>query len=135
MWLGDLNNVMHRKRDLGEFEKSQLVEILPRKKKVDFRLLTVALQQGTHVIGGGDGKVRCISLPYVEKTFNSKVIKSFVPELRSHKCFFVFRDSYVIYMNILCTFHIFMFGYITSVNWNIRVRNIGNYLMVYKRMS
>ena len=30
--------------------------------------------------------------------------------------FFVFRDSYVIYiwvMNILCTFHIFMYGYIT----------------------
>ena len=36
--------------------------------------------------------------PYVEKTFNSKVIKSFVPELRSRKCFFVFRDSYVIYV-------------------------------------
>ena len=28
--------------------------------------------------------------PYVEKTFNSKVIKSFVPELRSRKCFFFF---------------------------------------------
>ena len=30
--------------------------------------------------------------------------------------FFVFRDSYVIYiwvMNILCTFHIFMYGYVT----------------------
>ena len=51
--------------------------------------------------------------PYVEKPFNSKVIKSFVPELRSRK---VFRDSYVIYiwvMNILCTFHIFMYGYVT----------------------
>ena len=35
---------------------------------------------------GADGKVSiermCISLPYVEKPFNSKVIKSFVPELR-----------------------------------------------------
>ena len=30
--------------------------------------------------------------------------------------FFVFRDSYVIYiwvMNILCLFHIFMYGYVT----------------------
>ena len=49
----------------------------------------------------------CISLPYV-KTFNSKVIKGFVPELRSRYVFFVFRDSYVLciyVMNILCTFH------------------------------
>ena len=40
-----------------------------------------------------DGKVvierLCLSLPYVEKPFNSKVIKSFVPELRSRKCFCV----------------------------------------------
>ncbi len=35
-----------------------------------------------------------ISLPYVE-TFNSKVIKGFVPELRSRYVFFVFWDSYV----------------------------------------
>ena len=28
----------------------------------------------------------CLS-PYVEKPFNSKVIKSFVPELGSRKCF------------------------------------------------
>ena len=71
---------------------------------------------------GADGKVsieRGYLTPYVEKPLNSKVIKSFVPELRSRKCFFflcVFRDSYVInmcVMNILCTFHIFMYGYVT----------------------
>ena len=39
--------------------------------------------------------------PYVENPFNSKVIKSFVPEQRSRKCFFVFRDSYVIYMCVM----------------------------------
>ena len=47
--------------------------------------------------------------PYVEEPLNSKVIKSFVPKLRSRKCFFVFRDSYdicIYVMNILCTFHI-----------------------------
>ena len=46
--------------------------------------------------------------PYVEEPLNSKVIKSFVPELRSRKCFFVFRDSYVLciyVMNFLRTFH------------------------------
>ena len=53
--------------------------------------------------GGVDGKViikrLCISLPYIE-TFNSKVTKGFVPELRSRYVFFVFRDAYVIYMYI-----------------------------------
>ena len=43
----------------------------------------------------------CLS-PYVEKPFNSKVIKSFVPELRSRKCFCVSRFlcflCYVIYV-------------------------------------
>ena len=34
--------------------------------------------------------------PYVEKPLNSKVIKSFVPELRIRYVFFVFRDSYVL---------------------------------------
>ena len=44
---------------------------------------------------------------------NSKVIKGFVPELRSCYVFFVFWDSYILciyVMNILCTFHI-------SVSW------------------
>ena len=52
--------------------------------------------------GGAYGKVvierLCLCLPYVEKPFNSKVIKSFVPELRSRKYFLVFQDSYVIYV-------------------------------------
>ena len=51
--------------------------------------------------------------PYVEEPLNSKVIKSFVPELRRRYMFFEFRDSYVLYidvMNILCTFRI-------SVSW------------------
>ena len=43
---------------------------------------------------GVDGKVvierLCLSLPHVEKPFNSKVIKGFVPELRSRKGFSCF---------------------------------------------
>ena len=44
--------------------------------------------------------------PYVEEPINSKVIKSFVPELRSR---YVFWDSYVLCIfvrNILCTFRV-----------------------------
>ena len=37
----------------------------------------------------------CISFPDVE-TFNSKVIKGFISELRSRYVFFEFRDSYVL---------------------------------------
>ena len=71
---------------------------------------------------GGDGKVsieRWSLSPYVEKPFKSKVIKSFVPELISRYVFFVFQDSYVLciyVMNILCTFHIFMYGYVSRVD-------------------
>ena len=53
--------------------------------------------------GGADGKVvierLCPSLSYVEKPFNSKVIKSFVPELRSPKSFCVWGFLYSIYMS------------------------------------
>ena len=42
----------------------------------------------------------CISLPYVE-TFNSKLIKGFVPELRSRYVFFEFRDSYVLCIYVI----------------------------------
>ena len=75
---------------------------------------------GAALVGGGaDGKASidrlCPSLsPYVERPLNSKVIKGFVPELRSRYVFFVFQDSYVLciyVMNILCTFHISVSGY------------------------
>ena len=45
---------------------------------------------------------RIVSLsPYVEKPFNSKVIKSFVPELRNRKCFCVLGFLYYLYMDIM----------------------------------
>ena len=58
--------------------------------------------------------------PYVKEPLNSKIIKGFVPELRSCYVFFEFRDSYVlslsyiyiyiyIYMNSICPFRIFMY--------------------------
>ena len=53
--------------------------------------------------GGADGKVvierLCLSLTYVEKPFNSKVIKIFVPELRSRKVFRVSGFLCYLYMS------------------------------------
>ena len=87
--------------------------------RVDFRACwgqTNLRATGAARVGGADEKADierlCLS-PYVEKPFDSKVIKSFVPELRSRYVFFVFRDSNVLciyVMNILCTFRI-------SVSW------------------
>ena len=95
---------MHRKRavDLGDFEESQLVENETPNGKDRLSGLAEAefVRYGRHTCWrGSDEKASierlCISLPYVE-TFNSKVIKGFVPELRSRYVFFVFRDSYVL---------------------------------------
>ena len=99
-----------------EIWKSQLVELRTkhRTRRVDFRgsqRPDEFVCNGHCTRWGTDGKViierLCISLPYVE-TSNSKVIKGFVPELRSRYMYFVFRDSYVLciyVMKILCTFH------------------------------
>ena len=78
-----VSDVTHRKREL-RFEKSQLVEIETWERPDEF------VRYGRRTWRGADGKVSikrlCLS-PYVEKPFNSKVIKSFVSELRSRKCF------------------------------------------------
>ena len=126
-----MRDVTHWKRG-RRFEKSQLVEFERRKKKVDFRLLAEALQQVLHVVWGGwkslHRKIVPLS-PYVEEPLSSKVIKCFVLELRSRKCFSCFgipmlsEHSYVI-MNILCTFHIFMYGYVTIRGSTTSSRNM-----------
>ena len=72
---------------------------------------------------------RVVSLtPYVEKPFNSKVIKSFVPELRSRQVLFVFLDSDVIYIWTLwtfcvqvwiCLFRVSISDYVTRASHNL----------------
>ena len=88
----DVSDITHRKRGL-RFEKSQKVEFHRLKKTFDFRSSPRPCG-GCRAWWGADGKVvierLCLSLPYVEKPFNSKVIKSFAPELRNRKCFFFF---------------------------------------------
>ena len=101
----------------GIWKKSVELRTRHRTRRVDFRGLQrpdeFARYGRRTKWEGEEGKARiermCISLPYVE-TFNSKVIKGFVPELRSRYVFFVFRDSYV-----LCIWCIHIYtGYIPT---------------------
>ena len=88
-------------------------------KTVDFRLFTVALCR-VRTWFGADGKVSIESWylpPYVERPLNSKVIKRFVPELRSCKCFRV--SGSLCYICALSTFyvhftHIRVSGHVTN---------------------
>ena len=123
-------------RGFWGFEKKSESRDLVSEEDGWFSELFEALPQVSHVlvVGGADGKVvierLCLALLYVEKPLNSKVIKSVVPKLRRRKCFFVFRDSYVIYVCPLwtwwtfcepvwiCLFHVFVYGYVTlSLTW------------------
>ena len=117
--LGSANDVTHRKRaeDFGILNKSvELSWELPREKTVDSFARGGLGQVSQEMVGGGKWKSQnrknVYLSPYVEEPFNSKVIKSFVPELRSRYVFSEFRDSYVlcIYMNIICPFRISVSG-------------------------
>ena len=95
--------------DLGDLKKvSELSWVLPRKKTVGFRLLAEAMAVAFVAGAARDGvggiwksqKSKNFYLsPYVEEPLNSKVIKSFVPELRSRKCFSCFEiPMFYVYM-------------------------------------
>ena len=65
-----------------------------RTRRVDFRLLVEALGRCRARWGGrwkSQNRKNVYLSPYVEEPLNSKVIKSFVPELRSRKCFACFE--------------------------------------------
>ena len=82
--------------------------ILPWGRKVDFRSLAEALWQVSHVVWGRwkSQYRKMVSLsPYVEKPFNLKVIKSFISELRSRKCFSCFGIP-MFYVYMLWTFYV-----------------------------
>ena len=83
--------------NLGNFEKSQFSRELDSEREGSTFAArwgqTNLCATGAARMGGGDGKASIersrISLPYVEKPLNSRVIKSFVLELRGRKCFCV----------------------------------------------
>ena len=97
---GDVNDVMHRKRArriLGDLKK--LVELSSASGEDGWlSLARHGLVSDEHVVWGR-WKSQVYLTPYVEKPFNSKVIKSFVPELRSRKCFSCFGiPMFYVYM-------------------------------------
>ena len=65
-------------------------------------------------------------------SFNSKVIKSFIPEPRSRKCFSCFGIPVLcIYvMNILCTFHVFV-SWVCYTHSQINIQTSGKYQQYY----
>ena len=132
---GGVNDIMHRKhglRILGIWEKSVswvpaseeegwFSELGEARRFCALRAPCVGWVESWQCKSSQHRKIVYLS-PSCRKTFKlKKVNKSFVPELRSCKCFFVFRDSYVIYiwvMNILCTFHIWLCNIIAiSPTW------------------
>ena len=112
---------MHRKRArriLGIWKKS-VSWVLASAEDGWLSELTEALRRVPRVVGcrwKSQRRKIVYHSPYVEKPFNSKVIKSFVPELRSRKCFSCFGIPMLsIYM--LWTFYVHFtypyHGYVT----------------------
>ena len=66
------------------------------------------LRQVSHGMGGrwkSQNRKNVYLSPYVEEPLNSKVIKSFIPELRSHKSLLCFEIP-MLYVYMLWTFYV-----------------------------
>ena len=101
----------------GEFWR-KLVELRPASGEdcwlsLAHRSHATGLCGGYHTCWGGcrwnsQNRNNVYLSPYVEEPLNSKIIKSFIPEQRSRKCFSCFEiPMFYIY---ICTFHI-------SISW------------------
>ena len=93
----------------GGFWKSQLIELSPASGEDGWlSLARGSLGQVSHERGGrwkSQNRKNMYLSPYVEEPINSKVIKSFVPDLRSRKCFSCFEIP-MFYVYILWTFYV-----------------------------
>ena len=113
-----MNDVMHQKRALRILwilKKSvKGVETRHRTIRVDFRLLAEALGSCRMRWGWGKWKSQTRKnvylSPYVEEPLDSKVIKSFVHELRSRKCFSWF-EIHMFYVYIYKHYERFAYRY------------------------
>ena len=100
----------HAPEDLGDFGKVSWVESCLGKRQVTFAC-SRRPWAGVARDGGGrwksqDRKNVYLS-PYVEEPLNSKIIKSFVPELRSRKCFSYFEiPMFYLYGHSMSVSHI-----------------------------
>ena len=114
--LGSVNDFTHAE-DFGDFEKSQSSWVLSREKTFDFRLLAEAL--GRYRTRWGcrwkyQNRKNVYLSPYAEEPLNTKVIKSFIPEIRCRKCFSCFKIPmfYVyIYEHPMYISQIHVYGY------------------------
>ena len=104
-------------RGFGEFWR-KLVKLRTgrRTRRVDFCLLVEALGRCRTRWGGGRWKSQyrknVYHSPYVEEPLNSKVIKSFVPEIRSRKCFSCFEiPMFYVYVH-------FAYSCMAMVHWD-----------------
>ena len=126
--------------DLGDLRKVSKWSSSVRRRRLTFgghRGLAAGAARGL----GKVSKERWYLYPYVEKPLNSKVIKSFVPELRSRKCFCV--SGFLCYLCVLwtlwtfcipvwiCLFHIFMYGYVTILSASRTSIYLFIYLFIY----
>ena len=111
-WMWMTSRTGSARRGFGGFWKSQWVESCLGRKWLTFACSPKPFGR-CRTWFGGDGKVsiaRRYLSPYVKKPINSKVIKSFVPELRNRKCFSCFGIPmfyvYVIYEHSMYSSHI-----------------------------
>ena len=129
---------MHRKyaRRIWGILKKSVSWALPSEEEGWLSLARRGLVSDAHM-AWGRWKSHVYLSPYVEKTLNSKVIKSFVPELRSCQVFFVFRDSYVLcdicyeYSMYISHIHVWL-CYINSfkkINHKMKIQWIGEKLI------
>ena len=91
-----------RVEDFGNLKKVRRVEIRDRTRRLTFAWSRRPWAGVARDWWGGwkSRNRKIVPLSYVEKPLNSKVIKSFVPEQRSRKCFSCFEIPmfYVIYI-------------------------------------
>ena len=113
--------------DFGRFEKSLLSWVSGLEENGCLSLARHGLVVGAHVVWGrwkSQHRKNVYLSPHVEKPLNSKVIKSFVAELRSRKCFCISRflcSTYICYEHSMYVshIHIWLCYKMTSGEWHL----------------
>ena len=140
----DVNDVMHRKRTrriLGDLKKSVELSLAVWRRRVTFASSQWPCGRCHTCWGGGRWKSQHRKIvplsPYVEKPLSSKVIKSFVPELRSHKYFSCFGIPmfyvYMSYEHYMYVSHIRIIGMVQH-RWNIKTNIFLTLLLLGSRL-
>ena len=138
--LQSAGDVTHRKRaeDFGDLKKlmSWVVNKKPDEKSrlsglAEARRICAPHEMGVGYKWKSQNRKNVYHSSYVEEPLNSKVIKSFVPELRSRKCFSCFEITmfyvYVLWKFYVCLTHIhvwvcYIYTYILYIFQTIKFR-------------